>query len=176
MPSSRQDDGTIRAPALACILAVCVCRCARGHVCRWWFCGIILSDFRTPPRTVPCAVSGDLVMTPPRSTAVCLSSQHTRSPSTCTRHPGRLWCWRSDVSASWPPQRCVHSYREILRFICGHHLLRCQIALVLNEKLVDTVGGMLVDLTHPNHHVAERLPVRDIVDCDDAVCAYGSIS
>ena len=37
------------------------------------------------------------------------------------------------------------------------------------EELVDTVGDMLVDLTHTNHHV-ERFLIRDIVGCDDAVC------
>ena len=46
MPPSRQDDGNIRAPALACVFAVCVWRFARGHVCRWWVCGLMLSDFR----------------------------------------------------------------------------------------------------------------------------------
>ena len=30
---------------------------------------------------------------------------------------------------------------------------------------------MLVDLTHPNLHVVVRFPVRDIIDCDDVVCA-----
>ena len=30
---------------------------------------------------------------------------------------------------------------------------------------------MFVDLNHPNLHVVERLPVRDIIDCDDVVCA-----
>ena len=34
-----------------------------------------------------------------------------------------------------------------------------------NEKLVNTVGDMLVDLTHSNHFL-----VRDIADCDDVVC------
>ena len=33
-----------------------------------------------------------------------------------------------------------------------------------NEKLVDPVGDMLVDLTHSNLHVVERFLVRDIVD------------
>ena len=44
--------------------------------------------------------------------------------------------------------------RDLLRFVCGQRLLGCQIAIVLNGNLVDTVGDMLVDLTHPNHHVA----------------------
>ena len=65
--------------------------------------------------------------------------------------------------------------RELLRFICGQGRLGCQIAPVLNEKLVDTVGDMLVDLTHPNHHVAGRLPARDIVDYDDVSCASVSV-
>ena len=50
-------------------------------------------------------------------------------------------------------------------------LLGCQVALVLDEKLVDFVGDMLVDLTHPSLHVAERLLVRDILDCGDVVCS-----
>ena len=37
-----------------------------------------------------------------------------------------------------------------------------QIALDLNEKRVDTVGDMLLDVTHQNLHVVERFLVRDI--------------
>ena len=44
-------------------------------------------------------------------------------------------------------------------------------ALVLHEKLVDTVGDTLVDLTRPGVHVAERLLVRDTEDHGDIVCA-----
>ena len=43
-----------------------------------------------------------------------------------------------------------------------------------NEKLVDTVEDMLVDLTHSNLHVVERFLVRDIVDYADVVCALVS--
>ena len=43
--------------------------------------------------------------------------------------------------------------------------------LVLHEKLVDTVGDTLVDLTRPSVHVAERLLVRDTEDYGDIVCA-----
>ena len=39
----------------------------------------------------------------------------------------------------------VQGIRKLLRFICGQLLLRCQVALVLNEELVDTVGDILVD-------------------------------
>ena len=42
---------------------------------------------------------------------------------------------------------------ELLRFGCGQPLLGCQAALILNEKLVDTVGDMLVDLARPTLHV-----------------------
>ena len=66
-------------------------------------------------------------------------------------------------------------FRELLRLICGHNLLGCQIALLLNEKLVDTGGDMLVSLTHPNPHVVERLLVRDIVDYGDVVCTPVSV-
>ena len=58
--------------------------------------------------------------------------------------------------------KCVHDiyqlgleFAEVLRFICRQRLLVRQIALVLNRKLVDTVGHMLVDLTDLNHHVAD---------------------
>ena len=50
-------------------------------------------------------------------------------------------------------------------------ILGCQIALVLNKKLVDTVGDTLVDLTRPSLHVAGRLLVRDTEDYGDIVCA-----
>ena len=50
-------------------------------------------------------------------------------------------------------ERQVQGIRELLRFICGELLLRCQVALVLNEELVDTVRDMLVDLAHPTLHV-----------------------
>ena len=42
----------------------------------------------------------------------------------------------------------VQWIRELLRLICGQLLLRCRVALVLNEELVDTIGDMFVDLTH----------------------------
>ena len=45
-----------------------------------------------------------------------------------------------------------------------------------NEKLVDTVRDMLVDLTHSNHRVLERSLVRDIVDCHDVVCVLVVVS
>ena len=32
----------------------------RGRVCRRWFCGVVLSGFRTPPRTMSLALSFDL--------------------------------------------------------------------------------------------------------------------
>ena len=57
---SRQDDGNVRAPALVCVVAACVLHCARGHVCWWIDCGVVLSDSRTLPRTVPLALSFDL--------------------------------------------------------------------------------------------------------------------
>ena len=44
--TSRQDDENTRAPTLACVLAVCVWRCARVHVCWSWSCGVVLSDIR----------------------------------------------------------------------------------------------------------------------------------
>ena len=47
----------------------------------------------------------------------------------------------------------VQGIRELLRFIFGQLLLRRQVALVLNEELVDTVGDILVDLARPNHRL-----------------------
>ena len=64
---------------------------------------------------------------------------------------------------------------EVFRFICGQRLLVRQIALVLNRKLVDTVGFTLVDLTHPNRHVAEYFLACGIVDYGDVLCASVSI-
>ena len=45
-----------------------------------------------------------------------------------------------------------------------------------NEKLVDSVGDMLVDLTRSNLHVVERFLVRNIVDCDGVVCVLVVVS
>ena len=79
--------------------------------------------------------------------------------------------------------RTFHSYRksqvlrirELFRFVCGQLFLRCQVALVLHEKLVDSVGKMLVDLTHLFLHVVERFLVRDIVDSGDVLCSPVSV-
>ena len=51
MLSSRQDDENTRAPPLSCVVSACVQDCARGHVCWSCSCGVVLPDFRTPPRT-----------------------------------------------------------------------------------------------------------------------------
>ena len=75
----------------ACLRFACGC----AHVVTR-FCGVVLSDFRTPPRAMPLALSFDLGTAPPRSTALCLSSWQTHSPSTCARDPGHLWFWWSD--------------------------------------------------------------------------------
>ena len=74
MPPSRQDDGNIRAPALACVLAVCVLHCARGRVCSRWFCGEVLFGFRTPPRTMSLAFSFDLAR--PRDSTFSIHGIH----------------------------------------------------------------------------------------------------
>ena len=61
MPPSRQDDGDIRAPALACIVGVVVHVVACGRV--WWrfFYRTLGSSARTPPRaTLAERMSGDL--------------------------------------------------------------------------------------------------------------------
>ena len=63
----------------------------------------------------------------------------------------------------------VQGIRELLRFICGQLLLRCQVALVLDDKLVDTVRDMLVDVAHPTLHVVGRFFVCRIKDYADDV-------
>ena len=77
---------------------------------------------------------------------------------------------------------CVHDpyqlglrFAEVLRFIFGLHLLGCQIELVLNGKLVDTVGDMLVDLTQSDLDFVERFLARDIVDFCDVLWASVSV-
>ena len=65
----------------------------------------------------------------------------------------------------------VQRNRELLPFICARCLLGCQVALLLIEKLIGTVGVMLVDFTHPHLHIYERFLVCDIIDYDDVVCA-----
>ena len=47
MPPSRQDDGNIRALALACMLAVCEWRCARVTSVGGGFCCVVLSEDRS---------------------------------------------------------------------------------------------------------------------------------
>ena len=77
---------------------------------------------------------------------------------------------------------CVHDiyqlslgFAEVFRFICGLRILGCQIALVLNGKLVDTVGDMLVDLTQSDLRINKRFLARDIVDFCDVLCASVSV-
>ena len=64
---------------------------------------------------------------------------------------------------------------KFFRFICGLRVLVCQIALVLNGKLVDTVGDMLVDLTQSDLRIDKRCLARDIVDFCDVLCASVSV-
>ena len=63
---------------------------------------------------------------------------------------------------------CLDTFTRLTR---EQLLPGCQVALVLHEKLVDTVGDTLVDLTRLILHVAERLLVRDTEDCGDIVCS-----
>lgn len=51
------------------------------------------------------------------------------------------------------------------------HLLVRHIALVAHEKLVDTFGGIAVNLLEPLLHVVEAVHVGDIVDDANAVGA-----
>ena len=64
---------------------------------------------------------------------------------------------------------------KFFRFICGLRIMGCQIALVLNGKLVDTVGDMLVDLTQSDLRIDIRFLARDIVDVCDVLCASVSV-
>lgn len=50
-----------------------------------------------------------------------------------------------------------------------HNLLIRHIALVAYKQLVDTVGGVAVDLLEPLLNVVERVHIGDIVDDADAV-------
>jgi len=52
-----------------------------------------------------------------------------------------------------------------------NHLLARQIALVADEKLVDPLAGVPVDLLEPLFDVRIGVAVRDVVDNDDAVSA-----
>ena len=134
------------------------CR-TRGRVCCWWFCGEVLSG--SPHLLERCrlrcrSISVNLGTAPSRTTALSLSSQQSHPPSACARSWAGLTThrssWHFDSSHSY---RTYQRIRELLRFICGQLLLGRQAALVLNEKLVDTVGDMLVDLAHPSLHVVE---------------------
>ena len=101
MPPPRQGGGDIRAPALACVLAVC----ARGHVCGRWFCGVVLPGFRTPPRTTSLALSFDLGQPRDRT---CSSSHQTHSSSACTRD-----LEHASSSISYCSYRTFHSCRTL---------------------------------------------------------------
>ena len=92
----------------------------------------------------------------------------------------RIWARSTTRRSSWHFHsshscRTSQRIRELRRFICGQLLLRCQVTLALNEEVVDTVGNMLVDLTHPSLHIVERFLVRDIVDHGDVVCAVSVV-
>ena len=51
MPPSRQDDGDVKAPALACTGCVSWCCFTRGRAW-WWVCGVTLSVFSQNGKTV----------------------------------------------------------------------------------------------------------------------------
>lgn len=50
-----------------------------------------------------------------------------------------------------------------------HNFLIRHIALVAYKQLVDTIGGVAVDLLEPLLNVVERVHIGDIVDHADAV-------
>ena len=79
-------------------------------------------------------------------------------------------CWSVSMTSTI-------SASDLLKFFrfFGSHGPWLQIALVLNGKLVDTVGDMLVDLTQSDLYFVERFLARDIVDYGDLLCASASI-
>ena len=94
-----------------------------------------------------CSISVNLGTAPPRS------GQQAHPPSACARP----WAGLTTHRSFWH----FHSHctfqriGELLRLICGQLLLGRQVTLVLDEKLVDTVTDVLVDLLHPRGHVVE---------------------
>ena len=124
-------------------------------------CGFVVKCCLVPALLERCrmrcrSVSLNLGTAPSQTTALSLSSQQLHPPSACARSWAGLTThrssWHFDSSHSY---RTFQRIRELLRFICGQLLLGRQAALVLDEKLVDTVGDMLVDLAHPSLHVVQ---------------------
>ena len=159
IPPPRQGGGGTKAPALTYVVArggvvvYVVVTVAGGFVVKCClFRARLLERCRLRCRSIPV----NLGTAPSRTTALSLSSQQAHPPSACARSWAGLTThrpsWHFDSSHSY---RTFQRIRVLLRFICGQLLLGRQAALVLNEKLVDTVGDMLVDLAHPSLHIAE---------------------
>ena len=130
----------------------------------------------TPPRTMSLALSFDLGRARDSTFSIhdfAFVKSASSSTFNCYK---RFWARSTTRRSSWHfhsshSRRTSPRIRELLRFICGQLLLRCQVTVALNEDLVDTVGTMLVDVTHPSLHIVERFPVYDIEDHGDVVCA-----
>ena len=146
-------------------------RCARGRVRGCWFCGVGAVDTRTPPRTMSLALSFDLGC---QVSNLCSQQQpNALLLAMLLSSPSRTSAGSVDSasfsSAGSSVFSLVHTLvlgdLNCLRFfslvralvlddlnwwfscwLC-RRLFRGQLLLVLNEKLVDTVGNMLVDLT-----------------------------
>ena len=117
------------------------------------------------------ALSFDLGQ-PRHSTFSNHGSEFVKSASSSTFSLCEILGRIDDSSIVWhfDSYRTFQRIRELLRFFCGQLVLGCQAALVLNDKLVDTVGDMVVDLARPILHVVERFLVRNITDSGDVVC------
>ena len=166
IPPPRQGGGGTRAPALTYVVALggvvvhVVLSVAGGFVV---MCCLVSAPLLERRRLRCRSISVNLATAPSRSWALSLSSQQAQTPSACATS----WAGLTTHRSSWHFHsfRTFQRIRELLRFICGQLLLGCQAAHVLNERLVDTVGDMLVDL-----HIVERLLVQNITDSGDVVC------
>ena len=175
---SKQDDGNVREqPLCARLWSACVVAYVENGY-KWWFCGVVLSDVRTPLRTMSLALSFDLGTALSRSTAPYSSSHQTHSPLNSSRDSGTCG-WQSswvqhlglvlnlvealavicllavnvghDSSVVLPRSlvslvsdvSLVSVSRELLRFICGQLLLRCQVALFPTRSLLTPSGTCL---------------------------------
>ena len=122
------------------------------------FCGVVLSGFRTLPRTMSLALSFDLGRARDSTFSIHdFAFVKSASSSTFNLYK-RFWAGSTTRRSSWHFHsshscRTSQRIRELFRFICGQLHLRCQVTLALNEEVVDTVGNMLENLTHPNLHM-----------------------
>ena len=77
-----------------------------------------------------------------------------------------ITCWSVSMTSTISASDLLKFYRFF-----DSHGLWLQIALVLNGKLVDTVGDRLVALTQSDLYFIERFLARDIADFGDVLRA-----